>query len=594
MDTTDNLNKVKKQRAFSTKEFIFFLSILVFLVPLAIYFSAPDNYFNKKSDNTAKMQLHEASNDNSAQAIQSGSQLNTNSNKAPEKTNRPGLLASLFNSEKQTPETKNKPGSIVIPMTAEHEKYLSDTYNELYTSAYSNGNNRHLPSISGRVLDTQGSAIRGITIQAIKRNYHKRSSQSTDRNSPQQANVITKTNAEGFYAFTGLSDGIYLLAVENNKRYMPQKIEIRSGVKNADIILTDAESIMLKGVVLDANSKQPLSGVHIVPVIPGRPDTGRSDSEGVFKMEMPIGELSKIPLRLSKKGYRTESASVDAMDYSGQQQMLVEMRLSEDFGSLSGMVLGELGDDMSSETVRLYSPSLKINYKTKVSGGGQYQFKDIEASDDYQLWMRPSSSYKDFNLTGLQVKNDHKQHDIELETIESGYRLSGQVLDLNNRPVSNITLYIRNANARNQLIPLTTDAQGAYSVENVSSGELIIESNSSPFFTVSGIHLSDSNNKTSHQNFIVDQGEGKLLGEVVNQYGDPVAAPKIYITSNQVVNGMRSQSSRNTTANNEGKFVFTDLGAKHYLISVNAPGYKGARVRHVVGRPLLVKLEEES
>ena len=56
MDIKNKFSTQKKCKAFSTKEFIFFLSILVLLVPLAIYFSAPDNYFSKKSDSSPVIQ----------------------------------------------------------------------------------------------------------------------------------------------------------------------------------------------------------------------------------------------------------------------------------------------------------------------------------------------------------------------------------------------------------------------------------------------------------------------------------------------------------------------------------------------------------
>ena len=116
---------------------------MVLLVPLAIYFSAPDNYFSKKSDSSPVIQTFDDERVEQTQKSQANIQLEKKSTS----NKKSDFLSGIFKSEKKQQdknETKD-PEHIDIPMTAEHQEYLQDTYDELYSSQYSNDRDGHLP-----------------------------------------------------------------------------------------------------------------------------------------------------------------------------------------------------------------------------------------------------------------------------------------------------------------------------------------------------------------------------------------------------------------------------------------------------------------
>jgi hypothetical protein len=116
-----------------------------------------------------------------------------------------------------------------------------------------------------------------------------------------------------------------------------------------------------------------------------------------------------------------------------------------------------------------------------------------------------------------------------------------------------------------------------------------------PYYSLTGLQISGSDTEKKVE-LVINRGRHKLLGKVVGSDGTPVAAPKIVITASKMVGGMQSRSSISTSADADGRFVFTDLSAGQHTITVNAPGYEGVRLQPVIGseRELVIKLERNT
>jgi len=227
--------------------------------------------------------------------------------------------------------------------------------------------------------------------------------------------------------------------------------------------------------------------------------------------------------------------------------------------------------------------------------GGEYELGKVEVADDYQFWVRPAGPYRDFTEANFEVTAGHTRHDIELETLERGYSLSGRILDQRGRPVPDLTLDVYSKSAIGQRLPVTSDDYGRFDVKNVPAGELVFESRSMPYYLLTGLMLS-GNETDQDVELFVNRGQHKLLGKVIDSNGRPVASPKVSISSAMVINGIRTRLRSSTSADVEGRFIFTDLGAGQHTVTVSAPGYEGVRLKPVVSNEseLVVELQEKS
>ncbi len=302
-------------------------------------------------------------------------------------------------------------------------------------------------------------------------------------------------------------------------------------------------------------------------------------------------------MRIQARGFRETRYEITESEWTAGSDSLINVVMEPVFesGMVSGSVKDTAGLPAAGEIVRLYSSSLKRNYRATADQGGEYEFAGVEPAEDYQLWVRPVGPYRDFVEANVVVPAGYLRRDIELETLERGYRLSGRILDQNGRPVPGLTLSMHSKAATGQTWPVTSDAYGEIVVENVPEGELVFESLGMPYYSLTGLQVSGSDTEKTVE-LVINRGRHKLLGKVVGSDGTPVAAPKIVITASKTVGGMQSRSSISTSADADGRFVFTDLSAGQHTITVNAPGYEGVRLQPVVGieRELLIKLEKNT
>ena len=452
-----------------------------------------------------------------------------------------------------------------------------------------------VPVISGRVLTMHGWPVGGIEVTAVFRDYIKTADSFARKNAV--GTQTTATNDDGFYAFRGLPAGIYMISTPDSASYAQSRVEVRTGVKYADLRLKTQRNTVVRGVVTDPMGNE-LGSVQIMPLVKGVPAGASSDADGEFQLVVALQQgVDSFPLRLQRQGYREQHYRVTQNDRAddGSMSVVVEMEPVYEFSTVSGRVTDTAGMPVAGETVRLYSPSLKQKYRAVAGSTGDFEFAKVENANDYQFWIRPTGPYRDFTKQNVALDQGDLLHDIKLESLDRDYQLSGRILDQDGRPVPNLTLTLRSKAASAQKLPLNSNAYGEFEIENVPEGELVFESRTTPYYTVTGVQLS-GDDRDHEVDLVVNRGQHKLLGKVVDSDGRPVSTPIVSISSVQVINGINTRLGSSTSADGDGRFVFTDLGPGQHTVTVNAPGFKGVRLKPVVGKDseLVIALEKKS
>ena len=148
--------------------------------------------------------------------------------------------------------------------------------------------------IRGACVDEEGRPVAGVSLQA--------GCNAPDDPASRQGVHMTRTDAEGAFAFPGLVPGTYRLDVlelppgDPDAPWLPATVEdVRSGT--AGLVLELERGATIRGTVLDATG--PLPGLLVQASIPGRErraDT-TTDGQGRFTLAVPRGSLCELHVR---------------------------------------------------------------------------------------------------------------------------------------------------------------------------------------------------------------------------------------------------------------------------------------------------------
>ena len=132
-------------------------------------------------------------------------------------------------------------------------------------------------------------------------------------------------------------------------------------------------------------------------------------------------------------------------------------------------------------------------------------------------------------------------------------------------------------------------------MEGFPVGGALFRTNSYPVLMVQGLRVYPE--PEDPVTIVLDMGRHTLQGSVTNEFGEPVAAASVTLDWEFRDNTLLNSSNRKTTTNQNGYFVFTDLGSDLHTMQVIAAGFRTAVLTINIGidpNEIVVELEEEA
>ena len=445
-------------------------------------------------------------------------------------------------------------------------------------------------AISGTVMDDGGTLLPNILVMARPANQPGSNQDSTQISS----GVITQvTDQLGGFTFSDLDEGEYELAVEQDEQHYPALQRVRAGVANAELVLQRIRSVTVYGIVSDETGN-PLEGVRIQ--ILGENALVRSDPTGAYSIQAGPSKAGQAPvIDFSLRDYRETRERVEGALNTETDEVQLNVKMERDSNAskvaVSGRVSGPTGEPVDGAGVWLSSSQLQTVESTRSSTSGEYRFNSIETGDAYVLGVDPVEGYTAFRSDPLSIGPGDFYYDVTLDA--AGFsNLSGTVTDLNGSPLRNFTLWLRSIDvASHPSIPVQTDGAGGFRLENIPAGAIELETRSQPWLDVTGIVLAPGQSR--HVNLPLDWGRNWLLGQVVDDKGEPVSRAQVILRWTQNYFDFRSESRREVMSDQQGYFALSNLDAQEYILTVQAAGYESFRVQYqpaISGPELLVTL----
>jgi protocatechuate 3,4-dioxygenase beta subunit len=441
-------------------------------------------------------------------------------------------------------------------------------------------------SISGRVLNRDGEPVPGIALSAVP--YIPRSSVGRLVASGERSGW---TGGDGSYEIRGLEAGEYEVRTTATNRYPSARIIRWAGADSADIVLVESQKVRVYGTVTDTRG-EPLAGVQVVAPAESAEKT-RTDDDGNYELYLVAHEDKGYDLAFLLQGYHAERPRLMGRDLAEAQEMRLDVQL-EVLGEItvvSGTLMTERGDPIAGERIQLSSPLLKTGYSAVSDEEGGFRIPNVEIGSDYQLFIWPRGAYQDYSRENLAATRGGLFLEIVLESLASA-RLAGRMIDADENPLPSFRLWLWSMRARGRPLPVSTDSDGYFVVEQAPEGPLRFGTRSRPHLEISGINLAAGDD--AEVVLVVDWGEHVLSGEVLDDRGSSLAGARVQLSWMYAGGGIQSTSLRSAVTDNSGFFRFTQLGPGPHTLNVSVTGYHGVQERYEVGEysePVEVQLD---
>ncbi len=426
--------------------------------------------------------------------------------------------------------------------------------------------------ITGAVLDDQGSLLPGIPVQARPLAAQGQHGRTTTAGTLSQT-----TDSLGTFTFEPLREGEYELTVDDSEEYHGTRMQVRAGVANAELQLQRILAIRIHGQIVDENGIG-LDNVRVRSL--GGAHGSSSDERGTYEITVePVRAGKPLVIEFQRSDYRSRRERVDMAQVSDSDQLLLNVDLEPvgEWAAVLGYVSGPRGEPVSGVEVWLNSADPRDFKRTRTDENGDFKFNRVETGEAWRLGVNPGDNYKKFVSEAFAVGPGDAAYDVKLEASGTG-SLSGRFIDPEGWPLGHFTIWLRSEDTAGQApIPVSSDARGNFEIQDVPAGRLRLETTSQPRLKAEGIDLSPG--ETRHLEVPMDWGESWLFGQVVDPAGSPVPGARVTLQWHQQYHVVNSSSHRQAGTDLEGHFTFSNLAARNYQVTVQAPGYQTVRRR---------------
>jgi len=235
--------------------------------------------------------------------------------------------------------------------------------------------------------------------------------------------------------------------------------------------------------------------------------------------------------------------------------------------TLSGWVGTEFGEIRAGEAVVLYSSNLRARHRVITGISGEFIFTDLKPSWDYALNVSSQGMYKRYVKFPIKLSFEEEVHNIVLEPIPLG-TVSGRIADPYGRPVTGIELIIKTLEVDSWSASVVTDAQGSFSLTGFPTGKFELAIKGEQSLTAVGFKFDPAVGELV--TLTIDVGPYSLRGRIYDESGQTFDNARVFLNWELQENGIRIRSTRQTSADANGEFQFSELGPGIHELAISA------------------------
>ncbi len=396
--------------------------------------------------------------------------------------------------------------------------------------------------ISGKVTDIQTNPIEGATINVY---------------SSQLLVATALTDSSGNYNITNLSTDNYIVTA-SKATFQTQAVGamVNAGDTTTVNFTLTMPPGMITGTVIDDIGMMGIGGatINVYSSSQSLVATTLTDSSGNYN----ITNLStdNYIVTASKATFQTQA--LGAMVTAGATTT-VNFILMSPTGIITGTVKDGMMNNIEGASVQVFSGQTFIA-SALTDMVGSYTIPDL-APGEYSVTASAGANYQTASQ-GATVGTGTTNVDFILQA-EPGIITGTVTNEANGTPIPGASiLVIYNFTTVNSAL---TDANGAYSINNLAPGNYTVIANATDF-SIAIVGAPVSSNTTTMVNFALKADHGKIFGIVTGPTG-PVPGATIQVRNSFVI-------VATTITDATGKYGFPNLAPGTYVVTASAPNYQ--------------------
>ncbi|MBT8436390.1 MAG: hypothetical protein KJP11_03380 [Gammaproteobacteria bacterium] len=242
---------------------------------------------------------------------------------------------------------------------------------------------------------------------------------------------------------------------------------------------------------------------------------------------------------------------------------------------LVGRIINADGNGLAGIKIRLRTERGKdhefIFRQAVTDAKGEFVLDDLNPQSVYLLFTEALTEYPGYRLGGFTLDSLPAPFEIRLDRLDL-IDIEGTVVNAEHAPVANFTLTIDSLDVDYPSRAVTSDASGYFRIAAFPVGGLKIYTATPEYFRILGLRTKAEEYRNLA--LVIDRGDYKLTGRVLDERGLPIVPARITLNSMIVGNEYNSHASRNSLTDASGHFEFTGLGGIPHTLGVYANGYK--------------------
>lgn len=300
---------------------------------------------------------------------------------------------------------------------------------------------RQLYTIRGKISDTIGRAVAGVTI-----------------NLSGSQTATTTTDSSGNYSFAGLAaGGNYTLTPAQTPIYNFTTQSINNLVSDQTLNFTGAfREYTISGRALIGTSG--LAGVSIT-LGGAQSATTITDASGGYSFP-GVKAGSDYVITPSKSNYDFNPSTLNINSLSGDQTVTFAGRLLT--YTINGQVFDDQGRTMDEMEVTLFNSAGGVYRTTTTSAGGNFSFSDVPGDDSYSIAPRNTNFFL-FSIQNINTLSGNLN--LNFTGVRTAYEIAGRMFDPEHQVISGITVQLSGS----QTGTAVTDSNGNYSFAGLAS-----------------------------------------------------------------------------------------------------------------------------